>query len=68
MFFFVLNVVLSMSKKKNHYLCEDRIEKSVIIVIQSGNPVDGFFFPTLILMMISYDQGHTFSRNDVSGF
>ena len=57
-----------MSKKKNHYLCEDRIEKSVIIVIQSGNPVDGFFFPTLILMMISYDQGHTFSRNDVSGF
>ena len=53
MFFSILNVVFSVSKKKNHELCEDRIEKLVILMMQICDPADGFFYPTLILMMNS---------------
>ena len=36
--------------------------------MQIGDLADGFFYTTLILMMNSYSQEHTFSRNDESGF
>ena len=54
---------LMMSKKKNHYLCEDQIEKSIpqdhrchhlaSLVMSNCDPWDGFFYPTLTYMIIS---------------
>ena len=51
--------------KKIHYLCEDGIEKSVpritdchhaaSLVMPIGDPRDGFFYPTLILMIDTYN-------------
>ena len=53
-----------VSKKKNPLLYEDRIEKSVpqdhrlssaSLVMPIGDPRDGFFYPTLRLMIDSYN-------------
>ena len=53
-----------MRKKSIHHDCEDGIEKSVprdrrchhstSLVMPMGDPQDGFFYPTLKLMMDAY--------------
>ena len=49
-----------VSKKKIHLLCEDGIEKSVpsdyhlSSLMPNVNPREGFFYPTLTLMIDSY--------------
>ena len=61
-----------MCKKKIHYLCEDGIEKPLMIYVchhsaslmmPIGDPRDRFFYPTLTLMVDPYglttsEQGH----------
>ena len=53
-------------KKRIHYSCEGRIEKnpslgitvchhSASLVMPNGDPRDGFFYPTLTLMIDSYN-------------
>ena len=50
-----------VSKKRIHYSCEDRIEKSVLLdhrlsslLMANGDPWDEFFYPILTLMIDSY--------------
>ena len=53
-----------VSKKSSHYLCEDGIENpslvitvchhSASLVMPVNDPQDGFFYPSLTLMIDSY--------------
>ena len=53
-----------VSKKKNPFSCEGKIENpslgitvchhSASFKMPNGDPVDGFFYPTLTLMIDSY--------------
>ena len=53
MFFAYTMRYLVVARKIIHYSCEDRIEKSVL-AMPVGDPRDGFFYPTLTLMMYYY--------------
>ena len=65
MFFQCKMMYLVMSKKRIHYSCEGGIENpylvitichhSASLVMPIGDPRDGFFYPTLTLMMDTYN-------------